>query len=77
MPPNARFPQPQQRPVNVEPSPQPFQPDPDDEPPQPEVRLPTVPTPFGNPAGSARPGVITPVPQPQQQNPRPQGDPEP
>jgi hypothetical protein len=77
LPPNARFPQPQQRPVNVEPSPEPFQPDPDDEPePEPEDR-PAPTNPFGIAPGSSRPGVITPVPQAPPQNQRPQGDPEP
>lgn len=77
VPPRLRFPAPQQEPVNMEPMPQPFQPDPDDEPqPLPDDR-PAPASPFGSPAGSSRPGVITPVPQQPPQVQRPQGDPEP
>ncbi len=55
--------------------PQPFQPDPDDQPePEPEA---APANPFGVPAGSARPGVITPVPEREQRSTPPQPDPEP
>jgi hypothetical protein len=57
--------------------PQPFQPDPDDGP-DGEQNPPAAPNnPFGVQPGSARPGVITPVPQQQPQNRPPQPDPEP
>lgn len=57
---------------------QPVQPDPVDEQPVPNT-VPVPANPFGVSTGSARPGVITPVPQPQgqPQNLRPFGDPEP
>jgi hypothetical protein len=78
VPPQLRFRLPQQQqPGNPEPAPQPFQPDPDDEPQPPPEDRPAVTSPFGVPAGSSRPGVITPVPQAPRQNQRPQGDPEP
>ena len=57
--------------------PQPFQPGDDDEPPATQAPTPQPGNPFGSaPIGSARPGEITPVPQPQR-GPRSQPDPEP
>lgn len=56
--------------------PQPFQPDPDDVPQDPEPEA--APTnPFGVRPGSARPGVVTPVPDEEQRRAEPQPDPEP
>jgi hypothetical protein len=56
--------------------PQPFQPDPEDPPSEPEPQV--VPNnPFGVPPGSSRPGVITPVPERDQERTPPQPDPEP
>jgi hypothetical protein len=70
-----RFPPPGPNgPVATQPFPPQTQPDPDDDP-QPGTATP--PNPFGITPGSARPGVITPVPQQPQRIVRPNGDPEP
>jgi hypothetical protein len=61
--------------VQAQPFPPLTQPDPDDQPQDAPAAQPT--NPFGIVPGSARPGVITPVPQPQRPNQRPNGDPEP